>query len=319
MTMATTQLEDAGPPPVPYTGSRLTLWLAAIRPKTLPAALAPVFVGVAAAAADGHLNVPAAAAALAGALLLQIGTNLANDYSDGRRGTDAGERLGPPRVTQLGWLSARAVARAAAIAFGAAALVGVYLVARAGWPLLLVGLLSVAAGLAYTGGPRPYGYRGWGDLAVFVFFGPVAVCGSYYVQALQLGVPVVALSIGPGLLITAILVVNNIRDRASDARAGKRTLAVLLGLHASRVEYAGLVLLPYLYLPVLPLSGLGRAGTLLPLVSLPLALREVVQVWRRDGAALNASLASTARLGLIYATLLGAGILMFSGGGRAPS
>jgi 1,4-dihydroxy-2-naphthoate octaprenyltransferase len=289
---------------------RLEVWVAAMRPKTLPAAIAPVLVGTALAAADGALHAGAAVAALVGALLIQIGTNLANDYSDWRRGADNDTRLGPARATQQGWLSPRTVAGAAALCFGLAALVGLYLVSRAGWPLVAIGLVSIACGIAYTGGPLPFGYFGLGDLAVLVFFGPIAVCGTYYVQALRWSSSALLASVGVGALITAILVVNNIRDRESDRRAGKHTLAVRLGLCASRWEYATLLLLPYALIPLAVTLDLGRVGWYVALATLPLALIENRKLWQRDGAELNASLASTARLSLLYSASLALGVLI---------
>lgn len=290
--------------------SRLKVWLLASRPKTLPAAVAPILVGCALAGADGSFHLPAALSALAAALLLQVGTNLANDYSDWHRGVDNAARLGPARATQQGWVSPRAMAVAAALAFAGAAIFGSYLIARGGWPVLVVGLCSIVCGLAYTGGPMPYGYRGLGDLAVFIFFGPVAVGGSYYVQTLRLSSQVLVLSLGVGALVSAILVVNNIRDRQSDRAAGKRTLAVLIGLRSSRIEYAALLGFAQVCPLVAWAVGLGRPSWLISLASLPLALAELRRLWRRDGVQLNTSLASTARLALIYSLLLALGVLL---------
>jgi 1,4-dihydroxy-2-naphthoate octaprenyltransferase len=268
-----------------------------------------VAVATAVALADGRAAPLPAAAALAGALLLQIGTNLANDVFDFEKGADTEERLGPPRVTQLGLLTPAAVRRAAAAVFAAAALVGLYLVAVGGWPIALVGALSIAAGLAYTGGPFPLGYHGLGDLAVFLFFGIVAVCGSYWVQALTLPAHVAAVSVPIGALATAILVVNNLRDVDTDARAGKRTLAVRWGRRAARIEYAALLLVAYASCPLLWLFGAAPLGVLLPLLTLPFAIALMRRVAREQGAVLNDSLAATARLELGFALLLGAGWL----------
>jgi 1,4-dihydroxy-2-naphthoate octaprenyltransferase len=283
-------------------------WLAA-RPRTLPAAAAPVAVATAIALADGCAAPLPAAAALAGALLLQIGANLANDVFDFEKGADTEGRLGPPRVTQLGLLTPAAVRRGMAAVFAAAAVVGLYLVAVGGWPIALAGALSIAAGLAYTGGPYPLGYHGLGDLAVFLFFGVVAVCGTYWVQALTLPAHVMALSIPIGALATAILVVNNLRDVDTDARAGKRTLAVRWGRGAARIEYAALLLVAYATCPLLWLSGAAPLGVLLPLLTLPFALALVRRVAREQGSALNDVLTATARLELGFALLLGAGWL----------
>jgi 1,4-dihydroxy-2-naphthoate octaprenyltransferase len=285
-------------------------WLLAARPRTLPVACAPVCVGTALAAADGHARAGPALAALAGALLLQIGANLANDLYDSEKGADTPERIGPPRATQLGLLSPTAMRRGVAAAFGAAALVGLYLVAEAGWPILAIGLLSIGAGLAYTAGPWPFGYHGLGDLAVFVFFGAVAVCGTYYVQALSLSGEALAASLPVGCLATAILAVNNTRDLETDAKAGKRTLAVRLGHRGARIEYAALLLAAYAALPALWL-GLGApAWVLLPGATLPWAVRLVRSVARCvDGPRLNAALAGTAQLLLAFSVLLSLGWL----------
>ncbi|MEE9607945.1 MAG: 1,4-dihydroxy-2-naphthoate polyprenyltransferase [Myxococcota bacterium] len=285
-------------------------WWLASRPRTLPAALAPVALGTALAAADGHAAALPAAAALAAALLLQIGANLANDVFDFERGADTEGRLGPPRATQLGWLAPAAVRRGAATAFAGAAAVGLYLVAIGGWPIALVGVLSIAAGFAYTGGPYPLGYHGLGDLAVFVFFGVVAVCGTYWVQALSLPPRVPVASIAIGALATAILVVNNLRDLDSDARAGKRTLAVRWGRGAARAQYAALLIAAYATCVLLWSSGAAPLTVLLPLATLPFAVGLARRVVRERGAALNEVLAATARLELAFAALFAVGWLL---------
>jgi 1,4-dihydroxy-2-naphthoate octaprenyltransferase len=225
-------------------------WLLAARPKTLPAALAPVLVGTALAFHDGAFAPLPALAALLGALLLQIGSNFANDYFDFFKGADTHERLGPVRVTASGLISPGQLRWGMVAVFGLAALDGLYLIQVGGWPILAVGVASILAALLYTGGPFPFGYYGLGDLFVFIFFGLVAVCGTYYVQALTLTGPVVLAAVPPGLLITAILVVNNLRDIETDAKAGKRTLAVMLGRDGTRAEYRLLLALAY----ILPLA-----------------------------------------------------------------
>ncbi|MCH2172837.1 1,4-dihydroxy-2-naphthoate polyprenyltransferase [Myxococcota bacterium] len=283
-------------------------WLAA-RPRTLPVSVSPVLVGTALAFADGSAQAGPASAALLGALLLQIGANFANDLFDFQKGADTDARIGPPRAVALGLLTPRQMGVGTALAFGAALAVGSYLIAVAGWPLAVVGGLCILGGVAYTGGPWPLGYHGLGDVAVFVFFGLVAVCGSYYVQALEWTTLVWAAAIPVGCLATAILVVNNLRDIETDAAAGKRTLAVRLGRRATRVEYALLVLTPYAFPPFAHLL-LGTPPLIyLPLLSLPLALRLLGQVRNHeDGPTLNQALASTAKLQLLYAVLLAAGI-----------
>ncbi len=284
-------------------------WLAA-RPRTLSVAVAPVLVGSALAAADGRARPVAAAAALIGALLIQIGTNLVNDLVDGLRGTDGTDRIGPPRATQLGLIPPQRLRAAIAIVFALSLVPGAVLVAVAGWPVALLGALCIAAGVAYTAGPFPLGHHGLGDVAVFAFFGLVAVGGSYYVQALSLPPRVLVASLPLAALSTAVLVVNNLRDLDADRRAGKRTLAVRIGRRASRVEYAALLGLAYAVPPALLAAGSATPAVLLPLVTLPLAIRLVGRVARSsDGPALNAALARTARLELGFAFLFAFGLI----------
>ncbi len=225
----------------PTSLNSLQIWMLASRPKTLPAAAAPVIVGSAAAFYEGAFHPGPALAALFGALLLQIGANLANDVFDFHRGADTAERLGPTRVTQAGLLSPRQVLVGMWICFGLAAILGVYLTLVAGWPVIVIGLTSIVAAIAYTGGPFPLGYYGLGDAAVFLFFGLAAVCGSYYVQALKLDWLAFWSALPMGFLITAILVVNNLRDIETDRAAGKRTLAVRFGAGGARKEFLYLV------------------------------------------------------------------------------
>lgn len=295
----------AGPAP----GS-LGAWVLASRPKTLPAALAPVLVGTACAHAASGFRPGPAAAALAGALLLQVGANLANDLFDCEKGADTPERLGPTRAVQTGLLSPSAVRAGMVVVFTLATLVGLYLAWVAGWPVVAIGVCSIAAAVAYTGGPYPLGYHGLGDVFVFVFFGLVAVAGTAFVQVGE--VPTLAwwAAVPVGCLATAILVVNNLRDIDTDAAAGKRTLAVRLGRRGSAVEYAALLLAAFAVPPALVGAGsLGAAG-LLPLAALPLAVSRTRRVAEDQGAALNASLAGTARLLLVFSLLLGLGIVV---------
>ncbi len=280
---------------------RLTPWVAAIRPATLTAAVGPVLVGTALASADGVAHLPAAGAALLGALLIQIGTNLVNDLADFRRGADDADRLGPPRAVQRGWLTERAVAAGAACAFAGALAVGTYLVWRGGWPIAALGLASVGAAVAYTAGPWPLGYHGLGDLFVLAFFGLAAVGGTYYVQAGTVTPAVIAAGVAVGALATAILVVNNLRDRHTDARVGKRTLAVRFGASFARLEYAALLAVAYVIA--------ASAGWVAPLLSLPWAVLQVRSLRSADGAALNAHLGSTAKLGLAFSVLLALGVV----------
>lgn len=254
-------------------------WLLAIRPKTLPAAAAPVVLGTAIAAHAGVLRWLPALAALAGALLIQIATNLANDYFDFVKGADTEERVGPTRVTQAGLLSPEAVRGAMLLTLGAATVVGAYLVAVGGVPILVVGLASLLCAVAYTGGPYPLAYHGLGDLFVFVFFGLVAVAGTVYVQALEWLPQAVWAGAGVGAVSTALLVVNNLRDIDTDRRAGKRTLATRLGVKGTRVEYT----LLWAVAMGVPVVGIGLFGwpstVLLSLLGVVVAGRAMRLVW----------------------------------------
>ncbi len=296
--------------------SGLRTWAMAARPRTLPAALAPVFVGSAAAwaaFADGaeSFHWGRFVAAMIGAVFIQIGTNLANDYSDAKRGADTVDRLGPVRVTAAGLVAPRRVLNAAWVAFAVAGLAGLYLVAQVGPEIIAIGALSILAGVLYTGGPRPYGYEGLGEVFVFVFFGLVAVNGSYYVQLEDLLALPVLLSIPIGLLSAAILVVNNVRDIDTDRRAGKRTLAVRIGRRRSRELFVGMIAVSYVMLPVALLAGNGSAWGLLGLLTIPLAAMPVRAVRERtDGPALNGALAGTGALLGAYALLVSVGLLI---------
>jgi 1,4-dihydroxy-2-naphthoate octaprenyltransferase len=291
----------------------MRIWLMAARPRTLPAAVAPVLVGTAAAVyAAGELpRLGAFLAALVGSIFIQIGTNLANDYSDARRGADSADRLGPVRVTSAGLVTPRRVLHATWIAFAVAIACGVYLALVAGPVILLIGAVSIAAGVLYTGGPRPYGYAGLGELFVFLFFGLVAVNGSYYVQVEQIDALPVGLSVAVGFLATAILVVNNVRDLETDRRAGKMTLAVRLGRRKAVALFRALVLGAYLALPIALLAGSASAWPLLAMLSLPLAVGPLrLMSNRTDGPSLNAALAGTGVLLGVFSLLASAGLLV---------
>jgi 1,4-dihydroxy-2-naphthoate octaprenyltransferase len=282
--------------------------------RTLPAAIARVLVGSSLALGAGTFEFFAFAAALFGAVFIQVGTNLSNDYSDARRGADTEDRLGPVRVTAGGLVPPRQVLIATYITFGLAALCGVYLIIVAGWELLAVGAASILAGILYTGGPRPYGYEGLGEVFVFLFFGVVAVTGSYFVQIQQLPWEVFVTSVPVGLLAAAILVVNNVRDVDTDARAGKRTLAVRLGRERTRILYAAMLTGAYLTAPLPWVLGSETAWLLLPWLTIPLALRLVAIVrTHTDGPTLNGALARTGALQLLFCLLLSAGILASGG------
>jgi 1,4-dihydroxy-2-naphthoate polyprenyltransferase len=291
----------------------MRIWLMAARPRTLPAAIAPVLVGTAAAIEEhGDLRRPwAFVAALIGSIFIQIGTNLANDYSDAKRGADTVDRLGPVRVTAAGLVAPRSVLVATWLAFGVAVAAGIYLAIVAGWIIIAVGVASIAAGVLYTGGPRPYGYAGLGELFVFLFFGLVAVNGSYYVQLERLGWFPFGLSIAVGCLATAILVVNNVRDVDTDRRAGKLTLAVRLGRDGARRLYLALVAGAYAALLITLIAKGGPWWALLGLVSAPLAVRPARAVLTRtDGPALNGALAGTGALLGVFSLTLSAGLLI---------
>lgn len=290
------------------------LWLRAARPRTLPAAIAPVLVGTAAAYAVAEsLHWGAFIAALVGSILIQIGTNLANDYSDARRGADTSDRLGPVRVTSAGLITPKRVLIATWIAFAGAVAAGLYLVAVAGPVILLVGAASIVAGVLYTGGPRPYGYAGLGEVFVFVFFGLVAVNGSYFVQLERLDWLPFGMSVAVGLLSTAILVVNNVRDIETDRRAGKITLAVRIGRQRARQLFLATVVGSFAAVVITVILGEATAWALLVFASAPLAIRPVRLVQSRvDGPALNAALAETGLLLASFGVTLSVGLVLGS-------
>lgn len=291
-----TALEIRRPSPV-------KLWVMAARPKTLSAAFVPVLVGSAVAFShDSFVFLPALVALLA-AGLIQIGTNFANDYFDFKSGADNEDRLGPTRVTQAGLIAPEAVKRATGLTFLLAFLIGLYLVWVGGWPVLAIGVASILSGIAYTGGPYPLGYNGLGDLFVFLFFGLIAVATTYYVQALSWAPEAFMAALPVGFLATAIIVVNNYRDIDTDQVAGKRTLAVRLGRKWTRRQYLALILGSYL----VPLGQVilfeASVFLLLPLLSLPLAIKVTKEFWSKEGQALNDVLASTAKLLAIFGLL----------------
>ncbi len=299
-----TRAASAGP-------SSWRIWLMAARVRTLPASGSPVLVGTALAGFQHVFHPLRFVAALVGALFIQIGTNLSNDYSDARRGADTEDRLGPVRVTAGGLVPPRQVLVATYVTFGVAVLAGVYLIVVAGWELLAVGAASILAGVMYTGGPKPYGYEGLGEVFVFLFFGIVAVAGSYFVQTTHLVWEAFALAVPVGLLASAILVVNNVRDIDTDRRARKRTLAVRLGRERTRGLFAVTVYLAYLLAPVTWIFGPLKAWVLLCWLSLPLAAAVVRTVRNRaDGPSLNQALAQSGMLQLTFCVLLSVGLLL---------
>jgi 1,4-dihydroxy-2-naphthoate polyprenyltransferase len=290
------------------------LWLMAARPRTLPAAIAPVLVGSAAAHYErSGFRWGAFIAALVGSIFIQIGTNLANDYSDAKRGADTVDRLGPVRVTSSGLVAPRRVLVGTWLAFGVAIAAGIYLATVAGPVIIAVGVASILAGVLYTGGPRPYGYAGLGELFVFLFFGLVAVNGSYYVQLERLDWLPFWLSVAVGFLAAAILVVNNVRDIDTDRRASKMTLAVRVGRDGARRLYLLLVGGAYLVLVLSVVRQCTPEWALIGLASLPLAVKPARAVLTRtDGPALNGALAGTGALLGIFSLLVSVGLLLAS-------
>ena len=282
-------------------------WLAA-RPKTLPAAIAPVIAGSAVAYHERGFSLPAALAALITALLLQIAANFANDAIDFKKGADTVERAGPTRVTAGGLLTADAVLKATGVVLALAAVCGLFLVWRAGWPFLLLGLLAIVCAVAYTGGPFPISYLGLGELFVFLFFGVLAVAGTAYVQTLHLTRLALAVSAPLGALAVGILIVNNLRDIPTDTAAGKRTLAVRIGARNTRFEY-GLMLLIAMAAPVVFfLVGWLNWSWLLTVLAWPVFYRLWQAVSTRTGPALNPSLGNTGKALLLYSVLLSAAL-----------
>jgi 1,4-dihydroxy-2-naphthoate octaprenyltransferase len=284
-------------------------WGLAIRLRTLPAAAAGVVMGSALAWRDGVFRLDAALACLLTALLLQIGSNLANDVFDYERGTDTSERLGPIRVTQAGLLTPAQVKAGMFIVFALAAWLGLYLAWLGGWPVIVLGLAAILSAIAYTGGPFPLGYYGLGDLFVFVFFGLASVAGTYYVQAKSISSAAWWMAIPPGLIITAILVVNNLRDLENDRKAGKHTLAVMLGERASKTQYLVCMIGAYLAIPLAVLLRIVPWTALLTWVSLPLAIRTTNVVLKQKGRSLNAALAGTGQVALLFSILFWIGLL----------
>jgi 1,4-dihydroxy-2-naphthoate octaprenyltransferase len=299
---------DLARPALPAPSS-LAAWIAACRPATLSASAVPVLVGSACAAAVGAFRAGPALAALAGAFCIQIGTNLANDVFDFEKGADTGDRVGPVRAVQAGLLTAAQVRRGMVLAFGLACLAGVSLILVGGWPIVVIGIASILAGIAYTGGPWPLGYHGLGDVFVMLFFGFVAVCGTAFVQVGA--VPDVAwlAAVPVGALSTAILVVNNLRDRHTDVGAGKRTLAVRFGRRFALGEYVALVALAFVG-TVLVAASARSAWPLLALGALPIAVSLSRKVAVTEGAALNPLLGATARLLLVHGVLLVVGLVL---------
>lgn len=288
------------------------LWLEAARVRTLPAAICPVAIGVAIAAQQGAAHLPAALAAVTAALAIQIGTNFANDYFDYHKGADHTPRQGRRRLLPSGLIAPAVMGRAAVWCFGLAVVIGLYLVLRGGLPVLAIGIASILAGVLYTGGPAPYGYRGLGDVFVLMFFGPVAVAGTHYVQALAFDWGAVLAGLAPGLLATAILAVNNLRDATTDAGSGKRTLAVIMGGRFVRGEYAACMLGGIVVVPtVLVLAGFTGPWVLIALLAMVPALPLLREMrTETDPDRLNHMLARTGQVLVVFSALFCLGWLM---------
>lgn len=296
------------PAPAVRPGS-LRAWVLASRPATLTAAVVPVAVGTAVSHALGDFKKGPAIAALLGSILIQIATNFANDVFDHEKGADTEERLGPTRAVQAGLLTPRAVRTGMLVTIALAVATGVYLTWSAGWPIIAIGVASILSGLAYTGGPYPLGYHGLGDVFVLAFFGFVAVCGTVFVETGAVPPLAILASIPVGAIATAILVVNNLRDRHTDVKAGKRTLAVRFGRRAVLGEYALLLLAAYA-VPVALAVRHSAPVLLLPLATLPFAALLFRRITRTEGSALNPCLASTAKLLLAFGLLFAAALVL---------
>jgi 1,4-dihydroxy-2-naphthoate octaprenyltransferase len=285
-------------------------WMLAIRPRTLPAAAAGVVMGAALSWRDGHFRLDAVLVCLFTALLLQIGSNLANDVFDFERGTDTAERLGPTRVTQAGILTPRQVKIGMAVVFALAGLSGLYLAWLGGWVIIIMGIAAIISAIAYTGGPFPISYHGLGDIFVFIFFGLASVAGTYYIQAGFVTPVVWWMTIPPGLIVTAILVVNNLRDLDNDRKAGKHTLAVRLGEKGTKIQYLLCMVMAYLVMFPVAHAGLIPWAALTVWLSLPLAIQGTKVVLTQKGRPLNAALAKTGQTALVFSLLFWVGLLL---------
>jgi len=285
-------------------------WILAIRPRTLPAAAAGIAMGAALTWRDGYFRLDAVLVCLCTALFLQIGSNLANDVFDFERGTDTAERMGPRRVTQAGLLTPKQVKVGMTVVFGLAALLGLYLAFLGGWVIIILGAAAIISAIAYTGGPFPIGYYGLGDIFVFIFFGLASVAGTYYIQAGFVTPAVWLMTIPPGLIITAILVVNNLRDLENDNKAGKRTMAVRLGERSTKIQYIVCMVVAYLVLIPVAWAGLIPWSALVAWFSLPIAYQASRVVLMEKGRALNIALAKTGQTALAFSLLFWVGLLL---------
>jgi 1,4-dihydroxy-2-naphthoate octaprenyltransferase len=290
--------------------NKTTVWLLASRPKTLPAAIAPIFVGTAVAIRGDKLNMLAAFVALVCSILIQIGTNFVNDLYDFLKGTDDENRVGPKRALAEGWITPQQMKQAIYFTFGTTFILGLYLVYHAGWMILLVGIFSIISGYSYTAGPYPLAYNGLGDIFVFLFFGIVATVGTYYVQALEFSTITLIASIPVGLLITNILVVNNYRDVDEDRKKNKNTLAVKFGKSFARSQYLLSLLISYLIPVSLYLFFDFSIYAFIPLVTLPFGIKLIKEMQNLNGESLNETLALTAKLSFIFSFLFSIGIIL---------
>ncbi|MDA0986169.1 MAG: 1,4-dihydroxy-2-naphthoate polyprenyltransferase [Bacteroidetes bacterium] len=290
--------------------SKINIWITAARPKTLLAAVVPVLVGSSVAFQQKMFKPQLAIVALICSLLIQIGTNFVNDLFDFIKGADNKNRVGPKRIMLEGLVTINEMKLAIKIVFGVCFLLGLFLVYSSGWIILLIGIISIIAGIIYTAGPLPLAYNGLGDVAVFIFFGFVATVGSYYLQTLQINYFIFLCSVPVGALITNILVVNNYRDREQDKSVGKKTLAVILGDKLTRLEYILLFVMAYFVPIILFLFYKINATILLPLATIPLAIKLILMIYRLRGSDLNATLEQTAKLSAIYGLLFVVGLLI---------
>lgn len=290
----------------------LQIWWLAIRPRTLPAAAAGVAMGSALAWHDGSFQLLPALAALLVALLLQIGSNVANDVFDFERGADTAERLGPVRVTQAGYLTPTQVKAGMVVIFAFAAFLGLYLATLRGWTVIWLGAAAILSAVAYTGGPYPLGYHGLGDIFVFLFFGLAAVAGTYFVQVGSVSTAAWWMSVPIGFIVTAILVVNNLRDLENDRKAGKHTLAVRFGEQGAKAEYLLLMLTAYLIVPIFVWMKIIPVGAMLSWLSLPIAIQTLRVVFTQKGRPLNAALAGTGQTAFLFSLFFWVGLLLVS-------
>jgi len=290
--------------------NKLEVWILAIRPKTLPAAIASSLLGLSFALNKGKINIFAAISAVLISILLQIGSNLANDLFDFQRGVDTSERIGPTRVTQAGLLSLYEMKIGLVVVFSLASILGFYLAIIAGWIVIIIGISAILAALLYSGGPFPYGYHFLGEVFVFIYFGVVAVCGTYYVLTGEVTRQVLFSSFCMGFLISNILIINNLRDIKTDKLSGKQTMAVYLGKKRSRIEYVIFLIITYIFTLIIVLIDPEMNFILLTWLTIPLSIILSIKLFRSDGTALNSLLSQTAQLAFIFSIVFSIGVLV---------